>query len=40
MALDRLGQRFQQGCGLTDPTGEGRTVEIDAVTPEYLALPI
>lgn len=40
MASDRRGQQFQQGGGLSDPTGEGLAFEIDAFALEDLALPI
>ena len=36
MALNGLGQRLQQGGGFADPIGEGRAVEVDALTLEYL----
>ena len=40
MAPDGVGQRFQQGRGLADPVGEGRTIEVEPLTVEDLALAI
>ena len=40
MAADRIGQRLQQGGGLADPVGQGRAVEVEAVTLEDPALAV
>src|SRR3954451_22613795 len=34
VTLDRVGQRLQQRRRLTDPAGQGRAIEIDAVALE------
>ena len=37
---DRIGQRLQKGCRLTDPVTERRPVKVDAFALENLALAI
>ena len=40
MASDGIGQRFQKGSGFANPIGEGRAVEVEAITVEDLTLTI
>lgn len=40
MAADRVGQRFQQGGGLANPVGKGRSVEVEPLAVEDLALAV
>ncbi len=40
MAPDRIGQRLQQGRRFADPIGQGRAIQVNAVTVEYLGLAI
>ena len=40
MPPDGVGQRRQQGGGFTHPTGQRRTINVDPVAPEDLALAV
>ena len=40
MAPDRVGQRLQQCRRFANPVGQRRTIKVNAVSIEYLALPV
>ncbi len=39
-AVDGIGERFQQGCGLANPIGQGRAIQIEPFAVDGLALAV